>query len=118
MANIYYVVTPKKEEKNNYDWAIVLGGTKYVIAASQRFSSPRTQPDTNPRGCHHSDLAIGVSDTEIFHTLKAVWDVPLRRNIKVLALTVPEPGVKVSAVAAARRKALNNAIKGYKRTNL
>ncbi|KAM7219378.1 SGNH hydrolase-type esterase domain containing protein [Rhypophila decipiens] len=84
--------SPKNTEGNtNYDWAIVLGGT--------------------------NDLARGISNEEIFHTLKAVWDVPLRRNIKVIALTVPEPGVKVGEASAAKRTALNDAIKSYRRTN-
>lgn len=61
---------------------------------------------------------MGFPETNIFDALKAVWDVPLRRNTKVLALTVPAPGVKISESAAKKRLALNNAIKDYKRTNL
>ncbi|KAK4240323.1 SGNH hydrolase-type esterase domain-containing protein [Achaetomium macrosporum] len=84
----------KKDEEDNgkrYDWAIVLGGT--------------------------NDLGMGVPPLEIFEALKAVWEVPLSHKCKVLALTVPEAGLegKIKERIDAKRNALNDLIKGYKR---
>ena len=56
---------------------------------------------------------------EIFDQLKAVWDIALRRKSKVLALTVPEAGVRAYKERLdARRNKLNDLIKGYKREGL
>ncbi|KAK3330776.1 SGNH hydrolase-type esterase domain-containing protein [Apodospora peruviana] len=82
---------PDTKGNNGYDWAIVLGGT--------------------------NDIAMGIPGEDVFTELKKVWDMPLRRNVKVLALTVPEAGMGNSPAIIARRKALNDSIKGYKRTN-
>lgn len=56
----------------------------------------------------------------IFEKLVECWDIPLRRGCKVLALTVPEAGIKDPARERidARRNELNDAIRGYKRENL
>lgn len=80
-------------ENKPYDWAIVLGGT--------------------------NDLGWGIPPEDIFRKLKDVWDVALRRGTKVLALTVPEVAVtgKARERLDARRNALNDLIKGYKRDN-
>ncbi|KAI1031435.1 hypothetical protein LB504_000988 [Fusarium proliferatum] len=51
-------------EDNYYDWTIILGGT--------------------------NDIAYGVQPEDIFSALKDLYDVPLSREYKVLALTVPE----------------------------
>ncbi|KAL2160944.1 hypothetical protein VTH06DRAFT_8656 [Thermothelomyces fergusii] len=76
-----------------YDWAIVLGGT--------------------------NDLAMGFPPEDIFEALKEVWDVPLSRQCKVLALTVPEAGLtgEFRERLDARRDELNDLIRGYKREN-
>lgn len=82
----------KKKTDESFDWAIVLGGT--------------------------NDLAYNIKPEEIFNHLKDVYDAPLRRKTKVLALTVPEAGVeKYRERLGARRNELNDLIKGYKREN-
>ncbi|KAL2024207.1 hypothetical protein VTK56DRAFT_9363 [Thermocarpiscus australiensis] len=80
-----------RDEEKPYDWAIVLGGT--------------------------NDLGFNIPPEEIFSKLKEVWDIPLRRSCKVLALTVPEAALTGSLRKRvdARRNELNNLIKGYKR---
>ncbi|KAK3363119.1 SGNH hydrolase-type esterase domain-containing protein [Lasiosphaeria hispida] len=78
----------KKQDDESYDWTIVLGGT--------------------------NDIAYSIKPEDIFEKLKQVWEVPLRRKSKVLALTVPEAGVFREQLNA-RRTALNDLIKGYKR---
>jgi hypothetical protein len=66
-----------------------------------------------------SDLALGVKPEDIFAHLQEVWDVPLRRKSKVLALTVPEVGIENGRERmAARRNKLNELIKGYKKDGL
>jgi hypothetical protein len=56
----------------------------------------------------------------LFEALKKIWDIPLSHNSKVLALTIPEAGLKgaVRERADARRNEVNNMIKGYRRDNL
>ncbi|KAK0730855.1 SGNH hydrolase-type esterase domain-containing protein [Lasiosphaeris hirsuta] len=78
----------KKQDDESYDWTIVLGGT--------------------------NDLAYNIKPEDIFEKLKQVWEVPLRRKSKVLALTVPEAGVFREQLNT-RRTTLNDLIKGYKR---
>ncbi|KAK4171619.1 SGNH hydrolase-type esterase domain-containing protein [Triangularia setosa] len=84
-----------KDDKPPFDWAIVLGGT--------------------------NDLAFSIPPQEIFKKLTEVWDVPLRRGCKVLALTVPDATMtegRLKARIDADRKALNELIMGYKKPNL
>ncbi|KAL2266645.1 hypothetical protein VTJ83DRAFT_5997 [Remersonia thermophila] len=80
-----------KDDTNPYDWAIVLGGT--------------------------NDISRGFSPADIFDALKKVWDVPLSRGCKVLALTVPEAGLhgKLRDEVDAERNRLNALIRGYRR---
>ena len=61
-----------------------------------------------------------MTPEEIFAGLKKVWDIPLLNKSKVLALTVPEAGIRGEAGArvSARRDKLNTLIKEYKRENL
>ena len=68
----------------------------------------------------NSDIAAGVKPEEIFAKLQEVWDIPLRRKSKVLALTVPEVGAFgiVKERLDARRNKLNDLIKGYKKEGL
>ncbi|KAK3902468.1 SGNH hydrolase-type esterase domain-containing protein [Staphylotrichum tortipilum] len=82
-----------EDKSKPYDWAIVLGGT--------------------------NDLGMGISPEDIFEALKAVWEVPLSRKCKVLALTVPEAGLKgaIRERIDAKRNALNDLIRGYKHEN-
>ncbi|KAL1836458.1 hypothetical protein VTJ49DRAFT_5133 [Mycothermus thermophilus] len=79
------------DDTKPYDWAIVLGGT--------------------------NDIAMGYSPADIFSALKKVWDIPLSRNCKVLALTVPEAGLhgKLRQEIDAERNHLNALIRGYRR---
>ncbi|KAI5862606.1 SGNH hydrolase [Durotheca rogersii] len=73
-----------------YDWTIVLGGT--------------------------NDLGWGHPAENILASLKDVWDIPLSRAGKVLALTVPDTRVRMGSLVERRGK-LNTAIKEYKREN-
>lgn len=77
-----------------YDWVIVLGGT--------------------------NDLAFSIDVEKVFEAMRTVWEMPLRRGCKVLAMTVPEAGVKGSARERARlkREKLNDMIRGHKAKNL
>ena len=66
-----------------------------------------------------SDLAYSLKPEDIFNKLKEIWDVPLRRKSKVLALTVPEVGVEEGRERRdARRTRLNELIVAYKREGL
>lgn len=67
-----------------------------------------------------SDLGWGVPPEDIFEKLKEIWDIPLRRKCRVLALTVPEAGLEGATRERidVRRNKLNDLIKGYKRENL
>jgi len=60
---------------------------------------------------------MGFAPEEIFESLKEVWEVPLSHKCKVLALTVPEAGIKgkVKERVDIQRNKLNDLIKGYKR---
>ncbi|KAI9171512.1 Esterase, SGNH hydrolase-type [Paramyrothecium foliicola] len=77
-------------EKRWFDWVIVLGGT--------------------------NDLAYGIQPDKIFAALEAVWDIPLSRNSKVLALTVPEC-LSRNASVNARRAELNEMILSHQANN-
>jgi hypothetical protein len=63
---------------------------------------------------------MGFAPEDIFDSLKQVWEVPLSRKCKVLALTVPEAGIKgkLGEQLDANRNTLNDLIKGYKREGL
>lgn len=67
-----------------------------------------------------SDIAFRVPPQEIFKKLTEVWDIPLRRGCKVLALTVPDVvgDSKFKMRGDADRKVLNELIMGYKKPNL
>jgi len=66
-----------------------------------------------------SDLGYSIKPEEIFDKLKEVWDIPLRRKSKVLALTVPEVGLEAGRERRdSRRTKLNDLIKAYKREGL
>jgi len=81
---------PRKKGDESYHWTIVLGGT--------------------------NDLGLGLKPEDIFAKLQEVWDIPLRRKSKVLALTVPEVGIERGKERMdARRNKLNDLIKGYKK---
>ncbi|KAH8910403.1 SGNH hydrolase [Coniochaeta sp. PMI_546] len=79
--------------ETSYDWTIVLGGT--------------------------NDLGWGTEPEALFEALKKIWDIPLTHNSKVLALTIPEAGLKgtVRARIDAKRNQVNEMIKSYKREN-
>jgi hypothetical protein len=56
---------------------------------------------------------------QIFRDLEKIYKVPLAHKSKVLALTVPEAGVKGNRERIdAKRNKLNEMIMGYKRDNL
>jgi hypothetical protein len=63
---------------------------------------------------------MGFSPEQIFESLEEVWNVPLAHKCKVLALTVPEAGIKgkIKERIDAKRDKLNDLIKGYKREGL
>jgi hypothetical protein len=56
-----------------------------------------------------SDLGYGIDGSKIYEALTKAWDVPLSKNSKVLALTVPECGPRPASLEA-RRNALNELI--------
>ncbi|KAK4034061.1 SGNH hydrolase-type esterase domain-containing protein [Parachaetomium inaequale] len=95
--NAQFLAPRKKKDDDDeeggkrYDWTIVLGGT--------------------------NDLGMGFSPEQIFESLQEVWNVPLAHKCKVLALTVPEAGIKgkIRERIDAKRDKLNALIKGYKR---
>ena len=57
---------------------------------------------------------------DIFGELEKIWNIPLSKKSKVLAMTVPEAGVTGSQRERIgnRRNRLNKLIKEYKRENL
>ena len=68
-----------------------------------------------------SDLAFpGVQPDDLFEELRRIWDIPLGKKSKVLALTVPEAGIMLSQRTRIgnRRNRLNTLIKEYKKENL
>ena len=68
-----------------------------------------------------SDLAFpGVQPDDLFEELRRIWDIPLGKKSKVLALTVPEAGIMSSQRTRIgnRRNRLNTLIKEYKKENL
>ncbi|KAI5926329.1 SGNH hydrolase [Camillea tinctor] len=80
----------KEWEHNVYDWTIILGGT--------------------------NDFAWDVSTDTLIAGLKKVWDIPLSRGGKVLALTIPDTKLRGPEIPERRAK-VNQAIKAYKKTN-
>ena len=69
---------------------------------------------------NRSDIAHNISSDSIAENLEGAWKVALSNRSKVLALTVPEAGVKGSSMRARldeRRNKLNSLIKGFKRPN-
>ncbi|KAG7292055.1 hypothetical protein NEMBOFW57_002086 [Staphylotrichum longicolle] len=62
---------------------------------------------------------MGFPPEAIYESLKEVWAVPLSHNCKVLALTVPEAGIKgtVKARIDAKRNTLNDLIRNHKAEN-
>ncbi|KAI0402032.1 GDSL-like Lipase/Acylhydrolase [Xylaria palmicola] len=73
-----------------FDWTIVLGGT--------------------------NDLGWGRPTGQIIQSLERVWDIPLSKGGKVLALTVIETGGHFPTVDK-KRDELNNDIRSYKKEN-
>ncbi|KAI1121447.1 GDSL-like Lipase/Acylhydrolase [Nemania abortiva] len=71
-----------------YDWTIVLGGT--------------------------NDLGWGRTADVIIEGLKRVWDIPLSKGSKVLALTIPETQGKFPVIIE-RRGEVNDFIRGYEK---
>jgi hypothetical protein len=58
---------------------------------------------------NYSDIAYGVPPENIFSALKDIYDVPLSREFKVLALTVPESKSKGKRGTSSRNE-LNQSI--------
>ncbi|KAI1166508.1 SGNH hydrolase-type esterase domain-containing protein [Nemania serpens] len=73
-----------------YDWTIVLGGT--------------------------NDLGWGKPADAIIEGLKRVWDIPLSKGGKVMALTIPETKGKFPTVTE-RRNEINDVIRSYEKDN-
>ncbi|KAI1180648.1 GDSL-like Lipase/Acylhydrolase [Nemania sp. FL0916] len=76
--------------RHPYDWTIVLGGT--------------------------NDLGWGRPADAVIEALKGVWDIPLSKGGKVLALTIPETARKFSTIIE-RRDEVNEFIKTYEKEN-
>jgi hypothetical protein len=87
--------------EKQYDWVIFLGGTKYA-RRSYRTSTVLILFSL-------SDLGYGNRADMIYYALKDCWDVALANGANVLALTVPECGVK-SKPLDIRRDTLNSHI--------
>ncbi|KAI1432616.1 SGNH hydrolase-type esterase domain-containing protein [Xylaria sp. CBS 124048] len=73
-----------------YDWTIILGGT--------------------------NDLGWAKPTEQLFEALKRVWEIPLSKGGKVLALTIPETKMKHGRIGE-RRDTVNEAIRSYEREN-
>ncbi|KAI0117742.1 GDSL-like Lipase/Acylhydrolase [Nemania sp. FL0031] len=71
-----------------FDWTIILGGT--------------------------NDLGWGRPADAIIEALKRVWDIPLSKGSKVLALTIPETHGKYPVIKK-RRGEVNDFIRGYEK---
>ncbi|KAH6648404.1 SGNH hydrolase-type esterase domain-containing protein [Truncatella angustata] len=77
-------------KKDGFEWTVVLGGT--------------------------NDIGWGYPADKVFEALKKVWDIPLSKGGKVLALTIPE--IKMQSENLDRsRAAVNEGIKAYKKPN-
>ncbi|KAH8676201.1 SGNH hydrolase-type esterase domain-containing protein [Xylariales sp. PMI_506] len=76
--------------RETYDWTIILGGT--------------------------NDIGWGYSPDPIFDSLEKLWDIPLSRGGKVLALTIPETKSKYEDMTN-HRLTLNKRIQEYQREN-
>ncbi|KAI0380700.1 SGNH hydrolase [Hypomontagnella monticulosa] len=76
--------------KSSFDWTIVLGGT--------------------------NDLGWDYDANKIFPSLKQLWDIPLSKGGKVLALTVPDARARYGNIKD-RRDELNKLIMEYKKPN-
>ncbi|KAI0871265.1 GDSL-like Lipase/Acylhydrolase [Hypoxylon argillaceum] len=73
-----------------YDWTIILGGT--------------------------NDLGWGRPVDAIIEGLKRIWDIPLSKGSKVLALTVPETQGKFRDIIE-KRGEVNDTIRTYEKEN-
>ncbi|KAK7424890.1 hypothetical protein QQX98_000166 [Neonectria punicea] len=76
--------------KHTFDWVIVLAGT--------------------------NDLAYSISPTNIYECLQNVWNIPISRGSKVLALTVPECEARSERLVK-RRDELNRSILAHQQPN-
>ncbi|KAM0806949.1 putative SGNH hydrolase-type esterase domain-containing protein [Seiridium cardinale] len=79
-----------QEPEGGFDWTIVLGGT--------------------------NDVGWGFSADKVLQSLKKVYDIPLSKGGKVLALTVPETRLENNDLDE-RRNAVNDGIKSHKQQN-
>ncbi|KAH1281609.1 hypothetical protein KXW98_000118 [Aspergillus fumigatus] len=98
---------PRIKEKfdgSNYDWVIVLGGTKYV-ASSIRLEGLDAHVS--------SDLGRGYPASKIYPALQEVWEVALDNGAFVLALTIPECSA-ASTTLDQRRNEVNLSILSHK----
>ncbi|KAI0018435.1 SGNH hydrolase [Xylariomycetidae sp. FL0641] len=77
-----------KQTQEPFDWTIVLGGT--------------------------NDLGFGTPVDQIIESLKQIWDIPLSKGGKVLALTIPETKHHQPNLIA-KRDEINQAIKVYEK---
>lgn len=64
-----------------------------------------------------SDIACGYSADRVLEALRNVWNIPLSKGGKVLALTIPECILEDKELDD-RRSAVNDGIKLYKKQNL
>lgn len=65
-----------------------------------------------------SDIAFQIDPDRIFNSFKRIYAVPLSHGSKVLALTVPEAGIKGASLRermGTRRNKLNDLIKNYEK---
>ncbi|KAI1328320.1 SGNH hydrolase-type esterase domain-containing protein [Xylariaceae sp. FL0255] len=79
-----------EETRRPYDWVVILGGT--------------------------NDIGWGTKAEDLIESLKSIWDMPLSKGSKVLALTIPETMRKFPSIIE-RRDQVNESIKAYKKTN-
>lgn len=87
-------------------------------------SSTQRHTRTGERGGGHrvltadpSDIAWGYSADSVLKSLEDVWDIPLSRGSKVLALTIPEIKSRDEDLDD-RRNAVNDGIKTRRKRNL
>ncbi|KAF4161812.1 hypothetical protein CNMCM6936_002965 [Aspergillus lentulus] len=93
-----------KFDGSNYDWVIILGGTKHVTSCLWL---------EGPGANVSSDLGRGYPVSKIYPALQEAWEVALDSGANVLVLTIPECSA-VSTTLDARRDEVNSSILSHK----
>jgi hypothetical protein len=93
---------------SQYDWVIILGGTKWVVSFLMnpiiQFFCLLLTPS--------SDLGLGLNPSKICSALQNVYSIALDGGANVLAMTVPECHSLSEKLETARNQ-VNTWIKSY-----